>query len=165
MSSNSHNWTFVRPLWRGFAIAPPVTVFAYITIQILISVFDLVEYQGPQDEEYYFTDPIIIALSFMFFSIVAYLNTLLCGLPLIYLLKRYRRLSSLSLMLGATILGSVILPIEMAAAVVLFEGNVSNWSNALLWSTTIGAASGCFTAFVFQIVVGVKNANRVEQTA
>ncbi len=165
MKSRSHNWVFVQPLWRGFAIAPPVTAFVYIAIQILLSVFGWVDYQGPPDEEYYIREPAIIAMNFVFLSIVSCVTALLCGLPLIYILKRCRRLSSLSLILGATILGSVVLPVEMAAAVVLFDGKVSNWGDALTWTIAIGAASGCFTAFVFRIVVGIKDGNRIEQAA
>lgn len=164
MKSHSHNWVFVRPLWRGFAIAPPVTAFAYIAIQVLLSVFGLVDYQGPPDEEFNIREPAIIAISFVFLSIVYCVTALLCGLPLIYILKRYRRLSKLSLIIGATILGSVVLPAEMAASVVLFEGKVSNWRNALIWSTAVGAASGFFTAFVFRLVVGIKHDNRTEQS-
>ncbi len=163
MKSRPHNWVFVRPLWRGFAIAPPVTAFAYIAIQFLLSAFGLLHYQGPPDEEYYMGEPAIIAMSFIFLSIVFCVTALLCGLPLIYILKRYRRLSTLSLILGATILGSVVLPAEMAAAVVLFEGKVSNWGNALTEAIAVGAASGCFMAFVFRMVVGIKDDNRIEQ--
>ncbi len=142
-----------------------MTAFAYIAIQVLLSVFGLVDYQGPPDEAFYIREPAIIAISFVFLSIVYCVTALLCGLPLIYILKRYRRLSTLSLIIGATILGSVVLPIEMAAAVVLFDGKVSNWGDALTWTIAIGAASGCFTAFVFRIVVGIKDGSRIEQAA
>jgi hypothetical protein len=165
MKLRSHNWVFVRPLWRGFAIAPPVTAFVYLAIQILISVFGLVDYRGAPDEEYMIREPALIAISFVFLSIVSCVAVLLCGLPLIYILKKCNQLSSLSLILGATILGAVVLPVEMAATVFLFEGKVSNWGDALSWSIAIGAASGCFTAFVFRIVVGMKDGNRIDQTA
>jgi len=165
MKSRSHNWAFVRPLWRGFAIAPPVTAFAYLAIVILLRIFGLVDYQGPPDEEFYIREPTIIAINFVFLSIVSCVTTLLCGLPLIHILKRCRRLSSLALILGATILGAVVLPVEMAATVVLFDGKVSNWGDALTWTTAIGAASGFFTAFVFRIVVGMKDGTPTEQAA
>lgn len=152
-------------MWRGFAIAPPVTAFVYVTIQILISVLGLVDYQGPLDEEYYIRDPAIIAMSFVFLSIISCVTTFFCGLPLIYILKRYQRLSLSSLILGATMLGSVVLPLEMAAADILFDGKVSNWGEALAWTIAVGGASGCFTAFVFQIVVGIRDDNRIKQAA
>jgi len=142
-----------------------VTAFVYLAIQILISVFGLVDYQGPPDEEYIIREPALIAIGFVFLSIVSCVTALLCGLPLIYILKKCNQLSSLSLILGATILGSVVLPVEMAAAVILFEGKVLNWSDALSWSIAIGAASGCFTAFVFQVVVGMKDGNRINQAS
>lgn len=156
VKSHSYNCVFVRPLWLGFAIAPPVTAFAYIGIQILLSVFGLVDYQGAPDEEYYIREPAIIAISFVSLSIVSCVTALLCGLPLIYILKRYRRLSSLSLILGATILGSVAVPAGLAVADVLLGGKVSNWGGALTWAISVGAASGCFTAFVFRVIVGIK---------
>lgn len=165
MKSRSHNWVFIRPLWLGFAIAPLVTALAYLAIRILLSVFGLVDYQGPPDEEYYIREPAIIAMNFVFLFMVSCVTALLCGLPLIHILKRYRRLSSVSLILGATILGSAVLPVEMAAAVVLFEGKVSNWGDALTWTAAIGAASGCLTAFVFRIVVGIEDGRCIEQAA
>lgn len=159
MKSTCYNCVFIRPLWRGFAIAPPVTAFVYIAIQILISVFGLVQYQGPPDEEYLIREPTVIAISFVFLSLVSCVIALLCGLPLIYVLKKHRRLSTLSLILGGTILGSVVLPAVMAAAIVLFEGKVLNWTHALTWTIAVGAASGCFTAFVFRIVVGINDSH------
>jgi len=131
----------------------------YLAILILISAFGVVEYQGPMDEEYYLREPRIIAISFAILSIITWVTTLLCGLPLIFILKKCGRLSSFSLLLGATILGAVVLPFEMAMVDVIFKGNVSIWGNALIWMIAIGAAAGCFTAVVFRMVVGIKDRN------
>jgi len=134
----------------------------YIAIHITLSVFNIVDYQVPMDEEYYLREPVILTMNFVLLSIFSSATAILCGLPLIYILKKFRRLSSLTLITGATILGAVALPIEMAIAVVIIEGSVSNWGDALIWTIAIGAAAGCFTALVFRIVVGIKDGNLVE---
>jgi hypothetical protein len=162
LNTPHRNLVFVRPLWLGFAIAPPVTAFVFLAINLLLEVFGLREYSGPPDEAYYGTDPAMLAINFVILSIVSCLTALSWGLPLIYILKRLRRLSLQSFFLGATILGAIILPIEVAVSVVIFEGTVTDWNNVLAWAFAIGAASGGFTALVFRVVVGVKNGGSLE---
>jgi hypothetical protein len=53
----------------------------------------------------------------------------------------------------------------MVATEAFFEGKVLNWGDALLWPIAIGSASGGFTAFVFRIIVGMKDGNHLNQAA
>jgi hypothetical protein len=130
-----------------------------MAINILLSVLGVIEYSGPPDEEYYIRDPAMISMIFVTLSILACTTAIMCGLPLISILKKFRKLSSLALILGATILGSIVLPIELAIATVLFDGVVTKWSGVLIWAFSVGAAAGGVTAFVFLHVVGTSDCN------
>jgi len=154
--TRDRNLKFARPLWLGFAIAPPATAFAYLAINYLIGILGIIEYSGPPDERYTSTDPVVNAISFVILSIVLYVTTLLCGPLLIFVLKRIYRISRSSLILGAMILGAIILPAEVMAAVTLFDGTITNWTTVLVWTLAIGAAASGFTALVFCGVVGLK---------
>ena len=168
MKARSPNLEFVRPLWRGFAIAPPVTVLAYMAISLLLSVAGLIEYSGPPDEQFYITDPAVNAIVFIALTMGACVTALVWGLPLIFVLRKFRQLTSLSLILGAIILGAIVLPIELATAVVLLDGTVVDWSGVLILASAIGAAAGGVTARVFLFVVGTRDRTMtsmiVEQT-
>ena len=163
MTLGTSNFAFFRPLWRGFVIAPPITVLGYIAMQMALSGLGIVAYDGPADEEFYMWDPAITAISFVALSIVAYTMAIPCGLLLIHVLRKLRRLSTLPLIVGAAFLGSIVLPIAIALSHVLSVARVGSWRYMLTWGFCVGAAAGAFTAIVFCYVVRFRYGSEGEQ--
>lgn len=125
----------------GFLLAPMIVPFA-------ILVRDAIKVGGafPYHSE--------IAWIFVFAAVTSYLGLLILGLPLTYILKRFRRLVLLSLVLGGIVAG-VVTMVTFAICFPLLLGSPVRIEDIDTQMLAAGAGLGAITAAVFGLIAGV----------
>jgi len=145
-----------RSLWLGFSIAPLGAPLAY-GIWALFFFTDTTPKQEASEYQYWF-----FAMT-VFFVPASYIASLATGIPLIFTLKRFNKISFWWVTLFAVPLGAVVLTIclfLMLTMGAVINGNI--WFEILRFSG-VGSALGFVVAAFFCLLVGITDSFKRER--
>jgi hypothetical protein len=95
-----------------------------------------------------------IAWIFVFATVTSYLAILILGLPLTYILKRFRRLVLSNLVLGGIVVGGITI-VAFVICFALLLGSPVHIEDIDAEALAAGAGFGAITAAIFGLIAGV----------